>query len=158
MPRPLPAGLLVLAGLVLPLAGCATGSSSMMATPVPRTPPPATMVHLADVRTGMCLDADRLPRDSKVAYLEVLGCETDHTAEVIAVLDGGPTTGSGPTADGDPCTAAFQEYVGGTPDEGDVRQLTASADAWESRPAPAPTVCLAVSPDPVSGSARGTGR
>ncbi|WOP19212.1 hypothetical protein [Raineyella sp. LH-20] len=153
MRRPLTLGLLAAAGLALPLTGCATGSSSMMATPVPQTPPPATMVHLADVRTGMCLDADRLPSDGKVAYLEVLGCETAHTAEVVAVLDGAT-----PAAIGDPCAAAFRDYVGGTPDDGDVRQLTASADAWQSRPAPAPSLCLAVSPDPVTGSARGTGR
>ncbi|WOQ17442.1 hypothetical protein [Raineyella sp. W15-4] len=153
MPRPAPAALLL--ALALPLAGCATGSHSLLATPSPQTPPPATMVHLADVRTGMCLDADRLPGTGRVAYLEVLGCAVDHTAEVVAVLDG-----NDPAARGDaPCSDAFQAYVGSVPDHSDtaVRVLTASADAWD-RSGPAPTVCLAVSPTPVTGSVRGTGR
>ncbi len=151
MSGPARAGMLLALALALPLAGCTTGSQTLMATPKPATPPPATMVHLADVRTGMCVAADRLPRDGKVSYLEVLGCEIDHTGEVFAVVDG--------TAAGDPCTGAFEPYVGTTLDRSSVtvRVLTASGQAWD-RATPAPTVCVAVSADPTTGSLRGTGR
>ncbi|QGF22970.1 hypothetical protein [Raineyella fluvialis] len=145
MRRLSPAMLLV--ALTLPLAGCATGSQSMMATPKPQTPPPATMVHLADLRTGMCVDGDRLPRDGKVAYLEVLACDLDHTGEVFAVLDNAG------------CPAAYQAYVGAGSDHStnQIRVLTASADAWDRAGSP-PTVCVAVAPTPITGSLRGTGR
>lgn len=162
MSGPTRAGLLAALVLALPLAGCTTGSRTLLATPRPQTPPPATMVHLADVRTGMCLDADRLPRDGKVAYLEALGCGTDHTGEVFAVVSGAPVPADPAPADpvpGDPCTDAFEPYVGVTPDRStvSVRVLTASAEGWD-RAAPAPTVCVAVSADPITGSLRGTGR
>lgn len=141
--------------LMLPLSACAAGSHSLEATPRPVSPPPATMVYISDVRTGMCLDTARLPAGGRVAYLEVLGCEVDHTGEVFAVIQE-DTASTLP--DGSRCWDDYQAYVGSPPDRtgNGIRALTAATDAWHS-PRPAPLVCVAVSAQPRTGSVRGTG-
>ncbi|SDB81115.1 hypothetical protein GA0111570_103214 [Raineyella antarctica] len=148
--------LVALAALLLPLAGCDGGSGTLLATPKPRTPPPATMVHIQDVRTGMCLDADRLPAGGRIAYLEVLGCATEHNGEVFAVEPGAGTPEGIP--DGKDCWAAYQGYVGTAPDrtQNQIRALTASADALAADRS-APLVCVAVTPSATTASLQGSG-
>lgn len=92
-----------------------------MATPRPTAPPAATLVHLADVRTGMCLDTDRLPDEGRVAYLEVVDCGLPHTGEVVAVGTEAEDSCGGDTA---------------------VRALVAAEDVVGE--GPAPLVCVRI--------------
>lgn len=104
---------------VLLAGGCGGGQGQLMATPRPTEPAAATLVHVADVRTGMCLHADRLPADGRVAYLEVVDCGLPHTGEVVDV-------GTDP---GDSCPQESRALVAG---EDVVRE------------GPAPLVCVQV--------------
>lgn len=148
---------LLAAGLTLlvPLGACTNGPQDLVATPRPVAPPSATMVHVRDVRTGMCLDADRLPSGGRVGYLEVLDCGVEHTGEVFAVVQEA-SAALGVLPDGSRCWEDYEPYVGTTPDRSrnQVRALTATAEALADRPAP--LVCVAVAPDRMTGSVRGT--
>lgn len=147
---------LAAASLLLPVAACSAGGGELMATPKPMSPPPATMVHVHDVRVGMCLDAGRLPEDGLVTYLEVLDCSIEHTGEVHLVQDG-TAAAPGTLPDGSPCRRDYQAYVGSHPDTtgNEIRALSAPADALAGRPVP--LVCVTVTPTPTIGSVRGTG-
>lgn len=142
--------------LLLPLSACAGGSGELVATPAPISPPAATMVHIHDVRVGMCLDAERLPDDGRVAYLEVLDCSVAHTGEVHLVRDDAASP-AGEVPDGASCRQDYRAYVGSDPDttSNEIRALTATEDALAGQPAP--LVCVTVTPGPTTGSVRGTG-
>ncbi len=149
-------GLLGLSALVLSLTGCGPTQDILMATPKPESRTPATMVHITDIRPGMCLDSDHLPSGDRIGYLEVMGCQLEHTAEVVAVVQ---DTGEAPVslADGGRCWDGHQAYIGSTPAHSgyEVRALTAADSPYAEQPAT--LVCLAVSPAPLTGSLRSTG-
>jgi hypothetical protein len=143
------------AALLGALTACGEDQRELMATPEPMTPPPATLVHISDVRTGMCLDADRLPAGGRTAYLEAVDCSQQHTGEVFAVVE----DSSDPSAavpNGARCWEEYATYVGIDPEHSrnTVRALTATAEAAAERSAP--LVCITVTPDRMAGSVRGT--
>lgn len=136
-------------GIPLLLAGCTGGGDDMVATPAPTGSPVTTLVHLSDVRAGMCVDTTGLPEDGRSAYLQVSDCAGTHDAEVFHVLEG----------DADPatCTDFFEEYVGTAPDASDleIRAVQDDGRAPESARSVG-AACLAVSPEQVVGSVGAT--
>ena len=152
-------GALLAAGVTLlaTLGACTNGSDDLVATPKPVSPPAATMVHIRDVRTGMCLDGDRLPSGGRVGYLEVLDCGVEHSGEVFAVIPEASGT-VGVLPDGSRCWEDYEPYVGTAPDRSvnRIQALTATAEARAARPAP--RGCVAVAHDRLTGSMRGSAR
>lgn len=142
--RPLRGLTAVVVAAPLVLAGCSDPDDDLVAEPAPNESPVTTLVHLSDIRPGMCVDTSGLPEDGSSSYLQVADCGGSHDAEVFAV----------PGADADPasCPDHFADYVGVDPEASDLEIRAVTPDTEAEAAADTGPVCLAVSPEYVTGS------